>query len=161
MQLNPISQAAIPCCNRFVALFPEPWLRNATARLHSGNSWFSGWGFRIQLRFGKDIHMSTSNSSASGYATPAFWERLWRTAGIQFVVLFIVAYFIYGSQPQVGASADALIKFYDGERTRILVAAVITGFAILNLLWFAAARFDVFSSPQASAWCLIFPVCRT
>jgi hypothetical protein len=42
--------------------------------------------------------MSTSNSSTSVYATPAFRERLWRTAGIQFVVLFIVAYFIYGSQ---------------------------------------------------------------
>ena len=42
-------------------------------------------------------------SSTSVYNTPAFWERLWRTSGIQFVGLFIIASVIYGSQPQVGA----------------------------------------------------------
>jgi hypothetical protein len=61
--------------------------------------------------------MSASNSSGRGYATAGFWERLWRTAGIQFVVLFIIAYIIYGDQPEVGASADALVKFYEGEHT--------------------------------------------
>jgi len=49
-----------------------------------------------------------TTSSASVYTTPAFWERLWRTAGIQSVLCFIVAYIVYGHQPQVGASADAL-----------------------------------------------------
>ena len=42
---------------------------------------------------------------------PAFWERLWRTAGIQSVFCFIVAYIVYGQQPQVGALADALAAF--------------------------------------------------
>ena len=46
---------------------------------------------------------------------------------------------IYGYQPQVGASADALVAFYDGNRTRILIAAVFCGMVVLNLLWFAAA----------------------
>ena len=67
------------------------------------------------------------------------WERLWRSAGIQFVVFFIIAYLIYGDQPEVGASADELVSFYDGDRTRILIATVIFGLAVLNLLWFAAA----------------------
>ncbi|HLB89738.1 MAG TPA: hypothetical protein VJK29_18920 [Terriglobales bacterium] len=49
-----------------------------------------------------------TTSSASVYTTPAFWERLGRTAGIQSVLCFIVAYIVYGHQPQVGASADAL-----------------------------------------------------
>jgi hypothetical protein len=67
------------------------------------------------------------------------WERNWRGSGVFFVVLFIVGWVIYGSQPKVGASADKLVSFYDGDRTRILIAAVILGINILNLMWFAAA----------------------
>jgi hypothetical protein len=67
------------------------------------------------------------------------WERNWRGSGIVSVLCFIVAFIIYGSQPKVGASAAKLVSFYDGDRTRILIAAVILGFAVLNLLWFAAA----------------------
>src|SRR5258706_15168501 len=78
-------------------------------------------------------------SSASVYTTPAFWERLWRTAGIQSVLCFIVAYIVNGHQPQVGASADALAAFYDGDRMQILIAAVFYGLAVLNLMWFAGA----------------------
>src|ERR1700730_8758831 len=82
---------------------------------------------------------TTASSSTSVYTTPAFWERLWRTGGIQSIFFFIIAYLVYGHQPQVGASPDALVVFYDGERTRILIAAVFSGLAILNLMWFAAA----------------------
>src|SRR5580692_3718685 len=81
----------------------------------------------------------TATSSASVYTTPAFWERLWRSSGIQAAGLFVLAYLIYGVQPFVGAPADALIAFYDGERARILVAAILSGLAVLNLMWFAAA----------------------
>jgi len=77
--------------------------------------------------------------STSVYTTGGFWERLWRMSGINFVVFVIIAYVIYGHPPQVGASADALVAFYDGHRTRILIAAVFSGLAVLNLLWFAAA----------------------
>ena len=80
-----------------------------------------------------------TTSPGSVYTTPAFWERLWRTAGIQSVLCFIVAYIVYGHQPQVGASADALAAFYGGAGTRILIAAVFYGLAVLNLMWFAAA----------------------
>jgi len=80
-----------------------------------------------------------ASSSTSVYATGGFWEWLWRTAGIQSVGLFVVAYAIYGYQPQVGASTDTLVAFYSGERTRILIAAVLSGLAVLNLMWFAAA----------------------
>jgi len=93
----------------------------------------------------KEIIMSASTgttSSASVYTTPAFWERLWRTAGIQSVLCFIVAYIVYGHQPQVGASADALAAFYDGDRMRILIAAVFYGLAVLNLMWLADAGQD-------------------
>jgi len=91
-------------------------------------------------------------SSTSAYRTPAFWERLWRTSGINFVVFFVVAYVIYGSQPHVGASTDALTAFYVGDRTRILIAAVFSGLTVLNLLWFAAALRTILADAGQDGW---------
>jgi len=99
--------------------------------------------------------MSTSagtTSSASVYTTPAFWERLWRTAGLQSVLCFIVAYIVYGQQPQIGASADALAAFYGGDRMRILIAAVFYGLAVLNLMWFAAALRTTLADAGQDGW---------
>jgi len=80
------------------------------------------------------------------------WERLWRSAGIQFVVLFVVAYIIYGDQPKVGASSAKLVSFYDGDRTRILISTIIFCFAILNLLWFAAALASALRDVGQGGW---------
>ena len=91
-------------------------------------------------------------SSTSVYTTPAFWERLWRTGGIQSAGCFIIAYLIYGHQPQVGASNDVLAAFYDGERTRILIAAIFFGLAILNLMWFAAALRTSLADAGQDGW---------
>jgi len=91
-------------------------------------------------------------SSTSVYNAPAFWERLWRTSGIQFVVLFIIAYIIYGYQPQVGAPADALVAFYDGHRTRILIAAFFFGLNLLNLLWFTTAVRTTLADAGQDGW---------
>jgi hypothetical protein len=90
--------------------------------------------------------------SASVYTTPAFWERLWRTAGIQSLLCFILAYIVYGHQPQVGASADALAAFYDGDRMRILIAAVVYGLAVLNLMWFAGALRTTLADAGQDGW---------
>jgi hypothetical protein len=103
----------------------------------------------------KEILMSTSTattSSASVYTTPAFWERLWRTAGIQSILCFLVAYVVYGQQPQVGASAAGLAAFYDGDRMRILIAAVFYGLAVLNLMWFAAALRAALADAGQDGW---------
>ena len=100
--------------------------------------------------------MSTSApamaSTTSGYTSPAFWERLWRTAGIQFVGLFIIASVIYGSQPQVGAPADALVAFYNGDRTRILIAVFFFGLNLLNLLWFTTAVRTTLADAGQDGW---------
>src|SRR5579862_2846241 len=93
-----------------------------------------------------------TTSSTNAYTTPAFWERLWRSSGIQAVGLFLIAYLIYGYQPPAGASADALIAFYDGDRTRILIAAVLSGLAILNLMWFAAALRTTLADAGQDGW---------
>ena len=81
-----------------------------------------------------------------------FWDRLWRSAGIQFVVFLIIAYFIYGDQPKVGSSPDSLVSFYDGNRTRILIATFIFGMAVLNLLWFAAAIRSALRDAGEDGW---------
>jgi hypothetical protein len=99
--------------------------------------------------------MSTSagmNSSASVYTTPAFWGRLWRSAGLQSVLCFIVAYVVYGQQPPIGASADALAGFYGGDRIRILIATVFYGLAVLNLMWFAAALRTTLADAEQDGW---------
>ena len=93
-----------------------------------------------------------TTSSASVYTTPAFWERLWRTAGIQSVLCFIVAYIVYGHQPQVGASADALAAFYAGDRMRILISALFYGLAVLNLMWFAGALRTTLADAGQDGW---------
>jgi len=93
-----------------------------------------------------------TDSSTSGYNTPVFWEHLWRTSGLQFAGFFIITSVIYGYQPQVGASPDALVAFYNGDRTRILVAAAFSGLNLLNLLWFAAALRTSLSEMGQDGW---------
>jgi len=95
---------------------------------------------------------TTAASSSSVYASSAFWTRLWRTAGLQSVACFILAYLIYPHQPELGASADVLAAFYDGERFRILIAAVISGCAVLNLMWFAAAVRTTLADAGQDGW---------
>jgi hypothetical protein len=91
-------------------------------------------------------------TSSPGVNTSVFWERLWRTAGIQSIACFIIAYVVYGHQPQVGASADTLVAFYDGDRMRILLATVVSGFAVLNLMWFAAALRSTLADAGQDGW---------
>ena len=93
--------------------------------------------------------MQTSSSLATN---PQFWERLWRSAGLQSAGLFILAYFVYGDPPHVGASAEALVAFYQGGRVRILIAAVLGGFAVLNLMWFAAALRATLAEAGQDGW---------
>jgi hypothetical protein len=91
-------------------------------------------------------------SSASVYTTRGFWEHLWRTAGLQFVGFFVIAYLIYGNQPQVGASTDSLVAFYHGDRVRILIAVVFAGLNVLNLMWFVAALRTTLADAGQDGW---------
>src|SRR2546428_1631181 len=104
----------------------------------------------------REILMSASTtampSSTSVYTTRGFWERLWRMSGISFVAFAIIAYVIYGNQPPVGAPADALVAFYDGHRTRILIAAAFSGLNVLNLMWFAAAIRTTLADAGQDGW---------
>lgn len=94
----------------------------------------------------------SATTSSSSVNTSVFWERLWRTSGIQFILFFVLAYIIYGTQPHIGAPADTLAEFYEGNRIRILVTAVIAGPTILNLMWFAAAIRTTLSDAGKDGW---------
>ncbi|TMK80499.1 MAG: hypothetical protein E6G45_00050 [Actinobacteria bacterium] len=67
------------------------------------------------------------------------WERWARAAGIEFVVLFIVAFAIYGNPPKVNGNAADIISFFDGHRGRVLTGMIVFGIAFLLLLWFIGA----------------------
>jgi hypothetical protein len=81
-----------------------------------------------------------------------FWERLWRSAGIQFVVLAIIASALYHGQPKIGASTGDLVSFYDGDRTRILIATFFFALSFLNLMWFGAALRSVLHDAGQGGW---------
>jgi len=95
---------------------------------------------------------STVMASPTVYNGPTFWERLWRLSGINFILFAVIAYVLYGSQPHVGASADAVAAFYSGHSTRILIAAFVSGMGILNLLWFVAALRATFADKGLDGW---------
>jgi hypothetical protein len=95
---------------------------------------------------------TTTMPSSSSVNTPAFWERLWSTSGIQFAVLLVITCVIYGGQPGVSAPSDALVAFYTGDRTRILIAVVFAGLNILNLMWFAAALRTTLADAGQDGW---------
>lgn len=96
--------------------------------------------------------MTSSTTASSSANTPAFWERLWRSSGVQFVAFFIIAYLIYGYPPQVGASPDALVAFYSGDRVRILIATIFLGLNVLSLMWFAAALRTTLADAGQDGW---------
>ncbi|WP_445143491.1 hypothetical protein [Dyella sp. Tek66A03] len=96
--------------------------------------------------------MSAYPTSSTSVSTPVFWERLWHMSGVNFIVFFVIAYAIYGTQPQVGAAPDALVAFYDGDRTRILISAMFCGPAILNLMWFVAALRTTLANAGQGGW---------
>ena len=84
--------------------------------------------------------------------TVNFWERLWRSSGIIFSIFFVVTYVFYGFQPKIGASADTLVSFYDGQRMRILMTLMFLGTSVLFLLWFAAAIRSVLHDAGQGGW---------
>ena len=67
------------------------------------------------------------------------FDRVFRSSGVLFAILFVVSYLIRGAQPEIGASAASLESFYGEDRMRMLMGTFLLGFNLLNLLWFAAA----------------------
>jgi hypothetical protein len=95
---------------------------------------------------------ATMASTPGATSQRATFDHLWRTAGLQFVGFFIITAVIYGFQPGVAASPDALSAFYGAHRTRILIAAFFSGLNILNIMWFAAALRNTLAEAGQEGW---------
>jgi hypothetical protein len=76
-----------------------------------------------------------NSSTTVSSSTIVLFERLWRGSGLQFVLFFVIAYAISG-----------------GDRSPSLVATFLFGYAILNLLWFAAAIRSTLSEAGQGGW---------
>jgi hypothetical protein len=74
--------------------------------------------------------------------TGSNWERWSRAAGIVFVVAYVVGFIVLSEPPKVKGSADDVVSFLDGDRSRVLTAMVI-GVAFALLLLFIAAIANV------------------
>lgn len=83
---------------------------------------------------------------------PAFWARTWRSAGIQSIAFFVIGYIVLGDPPGVRATPAELVSFYHGDRTRILIASIFLGFAVLNLMWFGAALASALRDAGMGGW---------
>lgn len=82
----------------------------------------------------------------------AFWERLWRTAGIQSIGLLFIAALLARGLPGIDAPVGRLGDFYEGHHVTILVATALFGFGVLNLLWFAAAIRTTLNDAGRDGW---------
>ena len=71
------------------------------------------------------------------------WERWSRAAGIGFVVTYVIGFIVLGDPPKVNASANDVVDFFDGDRSRVLTAMVIFGIAFALLLFFIGAISNV------------------
>lgn len=80
------------------------------------------------------------------------FDRVFRSSGVLFAVLFVVGYLIRGAQPEIGASADSLASSYVDDRGRVLVGTFLLGFNLLNLLWFAAALSRDLRDAEQGIW---------
>jgi hypothetical protein len=80
------------------------------------------------------------------------FERLWRSAGVIFVVLAVVAAVLPGARPGVRASHEALTAYYVGNESPVLIAATLSGLGILLLMWFAAAIRAVLVEAGQDGW---------
>ncbi|HEV7607825.1 MAG TPA: hypothetical protein VGO61_10840 [Steroidobacteraceae bacterium] len=80
---------------------------------------------------------TTAMASSTGKYGAAFWERLWRMSGINFVLFVIIAAAVFGD----GA-----------DHTRVSISAFVAGMAVLNLLWFAAALRATLADAGQDGW---------
>jgi hypothetical protein len=84
--------------------------------------------------------------------TSLSWERGARATGIGFVVMFIIAFIVYGDPPKVNDSAQQIASFFDGDRGRVLTAMVLFGIAFILLLGFIAVIASTLREAGKGGW---------
>jgi hypothetical protein len=67
------------------------------------------------------------------------WDQLAAAGGIVGVALFIVAFIVFGTPPDVDASGEEIASFFADNRGSVLTAIFLQGLGVLALIWFFAA----------------------
>jgi hypothetical protein len=80
------------------------------------------------------------------------WERWARATGIGFVVMFIVAFVVYGEPPKVNDSAREIVSFFDGDRGRVLTGLILFGIAFILLLAFIGVIASILREAGKGGW---------
>jgi hypothetical protein len=82
------------------------------------------------------------------------WERLAAGSGVLFVALFLVAFFIPGSPPNLGDSNAKWVSFVRDNSRELKASAIVFGLALIAFVWFAgslAARLRGGGEPRLAA----------
>ena len=79
------------------------------------------------------------------------WERIGALSGIAFVVLSLLAGFLYPQQPRVDSAATKTLAWVHGHRTGIQTGMVLGAFAGGIFIWFAAHLRTVLSRAERGA----------
>ena len=69
----------------------------------------------------------------------AGWERGARAAGAVFVVLAVVGFVAGGEAPKTSDSAAEVVRYFDSNRSQVIVGSVLFAVGLVFLVWFAAA----------------------
>ena len=80
------------------------------------------------------------------------WERWARATGIGFVVMFILAFVVYGEPPKVNDSTAQIVSFFDGDRGRVLTAMILFGIAFILLLAFIGVIASTLREAGKGGW---------
>jgi len=67
------------------------------------------------------------------------WDQLAAAGGIVGVALFIVAFIVVGTPPDVDASGEEIAAFFADNRGAVLTATFLQGVGVVAIIWFFAA----------------------
>ena len=69
----------------------------------------------------------------------AAWERGARAAGAVFVVFAVAGFVAGGESPKTSDSASEVVRYFDSNRSQVIVGSVLFAVGLVFLVWFAAA----------------------
>src|ERR1700676_4794745 len=79
------------------------------------------------------------------------WERIGAFAGVAFVVLMLLATFLYPQQPRIDSSPAKTLAWIHGHRTGIQTGMILGVFAAGLFVWFAAHLRHVLTRAEGGA----------
>jgi hypothetical protein len=67
------------------------------------------------------------------------WERIAAGSGVLFVALFVIAFFIPGTPPDLSDSNTKWVNYVHDNRRELKASAIVFGLALIAFIWFAGS----------------------